>query len=83
MAKNLGREFATMDEDERRRFAMAADAGTDSAPTELDFENPRDEPGGEREDADAASAEPDGEATRQAAKRQREAAGPDERPDRE
>ena len=82
MAKNLGREFATMDEDERRRFAMAADAGTDSAPTELDFENPRDEPGGER-DADAASAEPDGEATRQAAKRQREAAGPDERPDRE
>ena len=82
MAKNLGREFATMDEDERRRFAMAADAGTDSAPTELDFENPRDEPGREREAADAASAAPDGEATRPA-KRQGEAAGSDERADRE
>ena len=50
MAKNLGREFATMDEDERRRFAMAAEEGTETAPAELDLENPRDEAGGVGED---------------------------------
>ena len=32
-----------MDEDERRRFELEAEGGTDSAPDELDFENPRDE----------------------------------------
>jgi hypothetical protein len=41
MVKNLGRKFATMDEDERRRFAMQSEGGTDSAPDELNLENPR------------------------------------------
>ena len=39
--KNLGRKYATMDEDERRRFAMKHEGGTDAAPDELDLENPR------------------------------------------
>jgi hypothetical protein len=43
MAKNLGREFATMDEDERRRFAMTPEGGASVTPEELDFENPRDQ----------------------------------------
>ena len=72
MAKNLGREFATMDEDERRRFAMAAEEGTDTAPAELDFENPRDEPGGVGEDRDGTSALLDDEAHRRAVGRQQQ-----------
>lgn len=71
MAKNLGREFATMDEDERRRFAMEAEGGTDTAPTELDFENPRDEPGGAGQDDDGTSAVLDHESHRRAVKGQR------------
>jgi hypothetical protein len=43
MAKNLGREFATMTEDERRRFALEHPQGTDEAPAELEFDDPRDE----------------------------------------
>jgi hypothetical protein len=43
MAKNLGRDFATMSEDERRRFAMEEPSGGDDAPQELDLEDPRDE----------------------------------------
>ena len=39
--KNLGRKFATMDEEERRRFAMKNEGGTDSAQDELDLDNPR------------------------------------------
>lgn len=70
MAKNLGREFATMDEDERRRFAMAAEEGTDAAPAELDFESPRSEPGGVGEDRDGTSAVLDDEAHRRAVERQ-------------
>jgi hypothetical protein len=41
MAKNLGRKFATMDEDERRRFAGKEEEGTRELPAELDFEEPR------------------------------------------
>lgn len=41
MAKNLSRKFATMDEDERRRFAMRSEGGTDSAPDEVELANPR------------------------------------------
>jgi hypothetical protein len=41
MAKNLSRKFATMSEDERRKFAMKNEGGTDSAPEDLDLENPR------------------------------------------
>jgi mRNA degradation ribonuclease J1/J2 len=42
MAKNLGRKFATMSEDERRRFALEEEEGTREHPVELDFEEPRD-----------------------------------------
>jgi hypothetical protein len=43
MAKNLGRDFATMSEEERRRFALEEAVGSDEAPEELDLEDPRDE----------------------------------------
>jgi hypothetical protein len=41
MAKNLGRKFATMDEDERRRFARKEEEGTRELPAELEFDEPR------------------------------------------
>jgi hypothetical protein len=43
MAKNLGRKFATMSEDERRRFALEEEEGTQEHPAELAFEEPRNE----------------------------------------
>ena len=43
MAKNLGRKFATMSEDERRRFALEEEEGTRDHPAELAFDEPRDE----------------------------------------
>ena len=43
MAKNLGRKFATMSDDERRRFALEEEAGTSERPAELNFDEPRDE----------------------------------------
>jgi hypothetical protein len=42
MAKNLGRKFATMSEDERRRFALEEDEGSREHAAELSFEEPRD-----------------------------------------
>jgi hypothetical protein len=42
MAKNLGREFATMSEDERRRFALEEGGNASDTPEELDFDDPRD-----------------------------------------
>jgi hypothetical protein len=42
MAKNLGREFATMSDDERRRFALEEEEGTRELPAELSFDEPRD-----------------------------------------
>ena len=54
MAKNLGREFATMTDDERRRFelkqrATAGEVPEEEAADELDMEDPRDsEPTGSR-----------------------------------
>jgi hypothetical protein len=71
MAKNLGREYATMDEDERRRFELEAEGATDAAPSELDFEDPRNEPGGVGEDRDGPSALLDDEAHRRAVERMR------------
>jgi hypothetical protein len=41
MAKNLGRKFATMDEDERRKFAREEEEGTRELPPELEFDEPR------------------------------------------
>jgi hypothetical protein len=44
MAKNLGREFATMSDDERRRFALergGTDGGTETAADELELGDPR------------------------------------------
>ena len=75
MAKNLGREFATMDEDERRRFEMEAAKASDSAPEDLDFEDPRDEPGGVGEDRDGSSALLDDEAHRRAVERVKKGRG--------
>jgi hypothetical protein len=43
MAKNLGRKFATMSDDERRRFALEEEAGTNDQPAELSFDEPRNE----------------------------------------
>lgn len=43
MAKNLGRKFATMSDDERRRFALEEEAGTRDRPAELNFDDPRDD----------------------------------------
>lgn len=43
MAKNLGRKYATMSEDERRKFELEEEAGTNDRPAELDFDEPRDE----------------------------------------
>jgi hypothetical protein len=44
MAKNLGREFATMSDDERRRFALergGTDGETETAADELELGDPR------------------------------------------
>jgi hypothetical protein len=43
MAKNLGRKYATMSEDERRRFALEQEEGGTEHPSELAFDEPRDE----------------------------------------
>jgi hypothetical protein len=42
MSKNISREFAAMSDEERRNFALEAEAGTRELPTQLDFEEPRD-----------------------------------------
>jgi hypothetical protein len=41
MAKNPGREFATMTDEERRRFAMGPKGAEGDTPEELDLEEPR------------------------------------------
>jgi hypothetical protein len=43
MAKNLGREYATMSDDERRKFALEEEEGSRELPSELDFDDPRNE----------------------------------------
>jgi hypothetical protein len=43
MTKNLGREFATMSDDERRRFALEEEEGNRELPAELSFDEPRNE----------------------------------------
>jgi hypothetical protein len=43
MVKNLSREFATMSDDERRKFALEEEAGNRELPAELEFDNPRNE----------------------------------------
>jgi hypothetical protein len=45
MAKNLGRKYATMSEDERRQFALQEDEGNEELASELDFEEPRQQEG--------------------------------------
>jgi hypothetical protein len=45
MAKNLGRKYATMTEDERRRFALEEEEGTRELPAELAFDEPRKDEG--------------------------------------
>jgi hypothetical protein len=41
MAKNLGREYATMDDEQRRRFALEPEAKNEEVPEELDLKEPR------------------------------------------
>jgi hypothetical protein len=43
MAKNLGRKYATMSDDERRNFAMEEEEGSRELPVELAFDDPRNE----------------------------------------
>jgi hypothetical protein len=43
MAKNLGRKYATMSEDERRNFALEEEEGSRELPAELAFGEPRNE----------------------------------------
>jgi hypothetical protein len=43
MAKNLGRKYATMSEDERRKFALEEEEGSRELPAELAFDEPRNE----------------------------------------
>jgi hypothetical protein len=43
MARNLGRKFATMSEEERRKFALAEEEGSRELPAELAFDEPRNE----------------------------------------
>jgi hypothetical protein len=43
MTKNLGRKFAAMTEEERRRFALEEDEGTRELPPEVTLEEPREE----------------------------------------
>src|SRR3954470_18825970 len=45
MAKNLGRKYATMTEDERRQFALEEEEGTRELPAELAFDEPRKDEG--------------------------------------
>ena len=66
MGENLSRRFATMSEEERRRFeleqeqaAAAADPDAEEASEELDFDEPRDYPEGTKanlEDRDGTGA---------------------------
>jgi hypothetical protein len=41
MAKNLGREYATMSDDERRKFALEEEEGSRELPAELEFDESR------------------------------------------
>ena len=61
MAKNLGREFATMSDDERRKFALEEEEGSRELPAELAFDNPRDEEhmGRHSANADDENADPE------------------------
>jgi hypothetical protein len=43
MAKNLGRKYATMQEDERRKFTLEEEEGSRELPAELAFDEPRNE----------------------------------------
>jgi hypothetical protein len=57
MAKNLSRKFATMSEDERRRFALEEEEGTDDRPAELAFDEPRSEDNVERQKDQSSQSE--------------------------
>jgi hypothetical protein len=57
MAKNLGRKYATMSEDERRQFALEEEAGTRELPAELEFEDSRKGEGSQAAGAEEESAD--------------------------
>lgn len=87
MAKNLSRKFATMSEDERRRFAQEESEGTVGRPVDLDFEEPRDadhigahfaspkEEFADPEHRDGLSARLDGKQHERAVRKSRKASG--------
>jgi hypothetical protein len=59
MAENLGGKFATMSEEERRRFALEQGQAAEGGAAELEFEDPRSDPGRTKanlEDRDGAAA---------------------------
>ena len=45
MAKNLGRKYAQMSEDERQRFAQEEETGSRELPAQLAFDEPRGDEG--------------------------------------
>ncbi|HEU5050961.1 MAG TPA: hypothetical protein VFU00_11585 [Gemmatimonadales bacterium] len=59
MARNISKDYALMDEDERRRFAQKPPAG--DGPRELDLEEPRDPDtqGHSQMDREAEAADPE------------------------
>ena len=64
MAENLGGRFATMSEDERRRFALEHGRAAEGEAAELAFDDPRNDPGRTKanlEDRDGTGALVDGE----------------------
>lgn len=87
MAKNLSRKFATMSEDERRRFTQEESKGTVDRPVDLDFEEPRDaelmgahfaspkEEFADPEHRDGLSAQLDGKQHERAVRKSRKASG--------
>ena len=90
MARNVSREFATMSDEERRRFALEGGTGeAETSAEELELGDPRDEDQGrqypslkaEVADPDARDGEAallDDEAHRRAEKRQRRGSPPRE-----
>jgi hypothetical protein len=59
MAENLGDKFATMSEEERRRFALEQGQAAEGEAAELAFDDPRSDPGRTKanlEDRDGAGA---------------------------
>jgi hypothetical protein len=78
MAQNLGGKFATMSEEERRRFALEQGQAAEGAAAELEFDDPRNDPGRTKanlEDRDGAGALVDDEQHEKRVRKQARARG--------